>query len=324
MLSRRRRFELIKQAQRLSSHLPGLWDRRIREAGKMLLNYQGARSTVLRTTLFPLLGRHTRLLVAPFGNGEMLVESEDEELGRIVFIRGEYERKYMSKAMEYLTERGFSAEGKIFIDVGANIGSSTLDALLHFGFSGAVCFEPDSRAFRLLRMNMILNDVDSVVTTFLKALSDSEGPALLNRSEGTYADSRLLKSPMTSSLHESEDPRAVDCVTLDSLIDRGEIELERLGLLWVDTQGHEPFVLRGARKLSGAGIPAVVEYWPSELLATDSISSFEESVQDYRVIVDLRALCNGYEEQATVRASDISLLRSRYEGREHTDLLLVG
>ena len=56
----------------------------------------------------------------------------------------------------------------------------------------------------------------------------------------------------------------VEAVTLDSLVARGVLDPERVGLLWIDAQGHEGAVLDGASTLVGAGVPAVVAIRPGK------------------------------------------------------------
>jgi FkbM family methyltransferase len=272
------------------------------------------------------LGRHSGLLLAPFGEGQLLVDSSDQEIGRTVFIRGEYERIYMQTVVSYLR---FSTDhvtlGKMFVDVGANIGISTIDALQRFGFSDAVCFEPDGRNFRLLKMNLLLNDLETRVHPHCLALSNCDGEAVLSRSQGNSGDSRLSLAGSEASgdgLGEAEE--VVACRRLDSLVAEGAVSMDRVGLLWIDAQGHDAFVLDGASTAIKAGIPTLVEYWPEGLKASGSTALLEELIRaHYRRLVDIRLLSQGVEAEAVMQASEVDKLRNRYREHECTDLLLV-
>ncbi|MEX2553219.1 MAG: FkbM family methyltransferase [Actinomycetota bacterium] len=320
-LSRPIKPSTLRRAQRLAAKLPPKWDRRVREAGKQLINYRGARSVGMRGLLFRVLGRYSRLLATPFGKGLILVDSTDDEIGRMVFMKGEYERLYMAAALEYLgSSAAYGELGPVFIDVGANIGISTLDALLHFGFKEAICFEPDSRNFRLLRLNILLNDLDDRVTAHRLALSDSDGEGVIERAEGNFGDSHLVAGEKAAG---SEQER-VSTRRLDSMLAEGSPDLDRIGLLWIDAQGHDPFVLSGARSVLRAGVPVVVEYWPKALSAGGAFELFESLVAEhYSSVVDLRRLCEGAEDRGVLAGRDIRNLRAFYEGAEFTDLLLV-
>ncbi len=52
----------------------------------------------------------------------------------------------------------------------------------------------------------------------------------------------------------------VSCVTIDQLLAEGIVDGDRLGLVWIDVEGHELAVLAGARSLTD--VPIVIEYQP--------------------------------------------------------------
>lgn len=251
----------------------------------------------------------------------MLVDATDDEISRTVFIKGEYERLYMAAAVDYLrASPAYGELGPVFVDVGANIGISTLDALLHFGFKEAICFEPDSRNFRLLRLNLVYNDIDDRTTVHRMALSDSDGEGVVERAGANFGDTRLV----AASGGGGADRETVATRRLDTFIEAGELDPSRIGLLWIDAQGHDPYVLAGARTALQAGVPVVVEYWPKGLTASGAFDLFESLVvENYSLVVDLRRLVDGAEDGGLVDARDIGKLRTLYQGAEFTDLLLL-
>lgn len=313
----------VKKAQRLAARLPPKWNRRVREAGKVLINYRGARSTGTRGILFKLVSRYSPLVATEYGKGRILVDTADGEIGRRVFITHEYERRYMGAAVDYLKQVAGALPGPVFVDVGANIGISTLDALLHFGFEKAVCFEPDSWNFKILKMNLVLNDLTERADAHRMALSNSEGERLLQRTEGNSGDSQLVAP--TDPGGPGEGNREVCKTTrLDTYLDAHPGLLEQIGLLWIDAQGHDPIVLQGAERLMKQGTPVVVEYWPKGLQAQSALELFETLVADnYSTVVDLRVLSDGNLAQATIATSQIRSLRGYYLDEEFTDLLLL-
>lgn len=308
----------LRGAQRLAAKLPAKWDRRVRELGKVLIDYRGARSTALRAPLYSLLGRFSPLLAARHGRATMIVDATDGEVGRTVFVRGDYERCYMEEALRFLTSYSPDRKpGPVFVDVGANIGTSTLDALLEFGFERAICFEPDSRNYRLLRLNIVLNELEPRVRTFRQALSDREGEALLRRASGNFGDSRVMLSG-ESSLAETE---RIEVRTLDALMEEGVVEAKSIGMLWIDAQGHDPQVLAGARRALEAGFPVVAEYWPHGL-GEAGLELMEAVVPElFSSFVDLRRLRDG--SGGLRDAGEIRSLREEHLGNEFTDLLLL-
>ncbi len=312
------RLRALRIAQEISGRLPAQWDRRARELGKAAVNYRGARSTALRALSFDRVRRHADLVVVPFGRGRLLVDTRDQEIGRTVFITGGYERLYMDVALAGLDAHGLSPEGRTFVDVGANIGTSTVDALLEFGFGGAVCFEPGGDNFRLLQLNLALNDLDERARAHRLALSDADGPARLQVSSSNSGDHRISTNgaPPQGGLED------VECRRFDSLVEAGEIDLDAVGLMWVDAQGHEASVLAGATTAMEARIPMVLEYWPT-LLGTALPRLHEQIQASYTSLVDIRLLAHGIEDGAVLPVAAVGDLDARYSGDHFTDVLLL-
>lgn len=321
-LGQQARLTLLRRARRLSRRLPPPWDSRLRELGKFVVGYRGDRGFLLRGAVFALLGRRSQLLLAPFGEGELLVDARDQEIGRVVFMTGGYERIYMATALSILASASDrTVTGKTFVDVGANIGTSTIDALLHFGFGRAVCFEPDPRNLRLLELNLVLNRLVDRVEVHPIALSDHDGEARLECSSTNFGDTRL--APAGSGGRERDSQR-VRCSKLDSLIENGVLSTEHLGLVWMDVQGHEPFALSGARRVLEAGIPTVIEYSPGALRSSGGVDLLEGLVSgNYAKVVDVRMRAAGLTTSASFDAAGMAQLRTRYDDADHTDLLLL-
>jgi FkbM family methyltransferase len=320
-------FELIARARRASSRLPGRWDRRVRDLGKAIVNYRGARRAYGRQVLFGLFRHGSDVLLAPFGRAQLLVPSDDQEIGRVVFATGGYERLYMAHAAAELRRLGFPVDGTTFVDIGANIGTSTVDALVEFGFARAVCFEPDERSFRLLMANVAFNGLEARVCAFRTALSSTDGSSLLETSSTNRGDNRLITGhrPRDGGGRSAEGHQVVrvPCRRFDALVEDGEIVLDDVGVVWLDAQGHEPFVLQGATKALEAGVPLVMEYSPADLEASRSLEELEAIVRrHYTTVIDLHLLASGLRAQAVLAAADIDRLRHRAD-RQHTDLLVV-
>ena len=314
------KLQLIHRARGLSGRLPATWDRRAREVGKAVLNYRGARDSGLRAASFARLARQSHFAVATFGDGHLVVDTADREIGRAVFIAGDYERVYMRAAVDHLAELGREHRGSTFVDVGANIGTSTVDALLHFGFGQAHCFEPDPDNVRLLAANLALNDLAERASIHAFALSDLDGVAGLRRAPGNSGDGRVVADPAAGP---DGTVAHITCTRLDTLVANGELDPSGVGLVWIDTQGHEARTLTGASSLLAAGAPIVVEYCPEALDANGSREALEALIAEtYDVVVDLHLRAHG-STSAVLAARDVRALHARYEGANHTDLLLL-
>ena len=112
-------------------------------------------------------------------------------------------------------------------------------------------------------------------------------------------------------------------VTFDDLVERGEINVEEIGLVWIDTQGHEGYVLSGAEKLTSANIPVVTEYWPDAIEKASGWELLETAIRTkYSHFLDLR-MSDSTEDAEPVESSRISEWRTKYVGVNLTDLLLM-
>ncbi|MGH9156466.1 MAG: FkbM family methyltransferase [Acidimicrobiales bacterium] len=317
-------MRLIDGACVYSRRLPPRWGRLVREAGKVVFNYRGFRPAARRGFTYSRLSGKSRLVLAPFGDGELLVDTSDQELGRLVFMTGGYERIYMEHALRYLEEVGASPPpGSTFVDIGANIGTSTLDAILHFGFTRAVSFEPEAASHRLLKLNLVLNGVEDRVDAHRLALSDHDGVGVLRLSQDNLADHRVEEPTVSGDAAIAGSVQQIECGRLDSLVLAGKPPLDEIGLVWIDAQGHELFVLRGAEQVTRAGVPVVMEYWPTGLAANGSAEALGTLLADnYDVAIDLHRLAHGLRNEAILPTAALADLHRRYPDG-HTDLLLL-
>jgi hypothetical protein len=157
------------------------------------------------------------------------------------------------------------------------------------------------------------------VSNFCGALSFEKSP-------DNWGDHRVRQgAPLVDAMRESErSVTEVQAVTLDSLVDSGELDLDRVGLAWIDVQAHEAEVLEGARQLSASGIPVVVEYWSYGLADAGSLDRLDEEIaRAYTHFVDTKADTSD-PEAAVQPVSELKRLRELYPAPDQpTDLLLL-
>jgi FkbM family methyltransferase len=141
--------------------------------------------------------------------------------------------------------------GDLVVDVGANVGYLTSLAAVRAGAGGRVmAFEPHPVVFELLSGNIARWNGAHVaeVLAHQLALSDHAGTAELNAGHAFHANMGL------SSLQDAGEATAKDVLVpvevkrLDDVI--GE---ERIGLMKIDVEGHEPGVLRGSLEALESG-----------------------------------------------------------------------
>ena len=171
--------------------------------------------------------------------------------------------------------------GDIVADVGANLGYMTSLAAARVGAEGKVlAFEPHPRAYELLERNVarwrVLAGVGRVELRQL-ALSDAAGEGELFSGGTSEFDMAVasLGDDKHPPMGASSEAIAVPLARLD------EIEgVDRVGVMKVDVEGHEPSVLRGAgRLLENGAIRDIVfedhDDYPSEVTAIVEEAGYE-------------------------------------------------
>jgi FkbM family methyltransferase len=125
---------------------------------------------------------------------------------------------------------------EVVIDVGAHYGFYTLLASRLVGKEGYVfAFEPSSRNFRRLSLNLQLNSIQNA-KTFNFALGNFEGSARLYHSHYSGGHSIFFK--------RGTDSEIVAVKRLDNVVKQAG--LERISLIKIDVEGAEKDVLEGA------------------------------------------------------------------------------
>ena len=81
----------------------------------------------------------------------------------------------------------------------------------------------------------------------------------------------------------------VELVTVDRLVETGVIDAERVGMLWIDAEGHEGHILEGAGALAERGVPIVLEFNPEGLDYRGDRGKIDEfAAHHYTHFIDVR------------------------------------
>lgn len=135
--------------------------------------------------------------------------------------------------------RGYLHPGDCFVDVGANIGYySVLAAAIVSRTGKVIAFEPSDRVRKRLVRNVELNELNQVEIRG-DAVGERAGVVRLVEPQDTGNDGLAYVTVDTTI------GRDVACVTLDSLIEVGNVPT----LIKVDVEGGEQRVFAGAARL---------------------------------------------------------------------------
>jgi len=198
-----------------------------------------------RERFFREAARFTDVVAVEAHGLTFLVPTADASAGERFFrTRTGSEFVVLERVCERIETRG------VFIDVGANIGTTTLTALKRF--DSAVAVEAEPRNATLLRANAALNRLDERVIVHEAACSSASGNVELRLSEKHGGHAVGPPKPGEPSLE-------VTAVPLDDLITADRIPASDVGVVWMDVGGHEEEVLRGAMRLLESRVAIVAE-----------------------------------------------------------------
>jgi FkbM family methyltransferase len=272
------------------------------------------RRSLMREAFFRLAERYTPAVAAEFEDMRLYLSTHDRVVSVATFCGGPFELEFLERAVAALASAGHDVRGRRFVEVGANIGTTTVPLVVRFGAAGGLAIEPEPGNARLLDVNVAANDLLDRVQTLRAAVSDRAGTTRLALAADNHGDHRLATGEADGS-----PAIEVDTVTLDGLVDDGRIDPAATGVVWVDVQGHEGRVLAGATRLREAGVPFAVEFVPDLLVEAGNLELFLEHASAFRSLVDLRT--SGGERPA----ADVAELAAAYRGAADTvtDLLLL-
>ncbi len=193
----------------------------------------------------------------------------------------------LERALRVLRSHGLAAPGSAFVDVGANLGTTTLPAITAHGFGRAVAVEPDPESARHLRASVALNGLDDRVAVVEAAAADVSGRMSFGRGRSAKGEWSSGVGSLSRAA-KTDDAIEVAVVTVDEVLGANAIPSSEVGLLWIDAQGHEGHVLAGAADLVTAGVPIVLAYRPKKIRRGGGRPHLDEALTGYDTVVDLR------------------------------------
>lgn len=283
-----------------------MW-KRIRKHRAYKLARKRLRRYTPRDRFFTRAGRFVPYLGVEIDGVGYVLSTGDRNIGRsLILKRDRKEFRQLARALELLDARGIATERRTMLDVGANIGTTVIPALLKHGFRHALAFEPEPTNYKLLRANIAINDLDDRVRAYRVALSSTSGTGALDVSSTNAGEYWLT----------SGDGEQVRLARLEDMLREAAIAPDTVDLLWMDVEGHEPHVLAGAPALLELGVPAVLELCPRHLERSGGLELLVDQLRSsYTHVYDLRRPGAG-----TTSTAALEPLLELY-ARSFTDLL---
>lgn len=277
-------------------------------------NRRGRRKAVAAQYTLRALSRVTPTIEVEGGGGiRYFVDTRDEGVGLQVFRYGGFDIAATQEIVELLKqETGRTLRDRVFVDIGANIGTTTAVALMTYGARSVIAVEPAPRNLELMHLMLKVNGLEERTRTYQLALSDREGTATVAIALRHGGDDRVV-TPSNRPLLKERPTVDVPMTLLDNL----QIDFGDVSVVWVDVQGHEGHVLAGALHLLQSDVPVVIEYAPRLLREAGGWPILHELVAaHFKACIDCHT-------GLTVSARSLSRLAEQYVGDAYTDVLLV-
>lgn len=135
-----------------------------------------------------------------------------------------------------------------FLDVGANNGHIGIGLLRVSAVERVVAIEPEPLNASLLERNIAQNGIAGKVKFMNVAAAAERGTLRLALHDWNLGDHQVAVKP-------GENTVVVPAMPLDELT-------EQVSMMWIDVQGSEGFVFKGAQRLLLNGLPTVSEISP--------------------------------------------------------------
>ncbi|MFM8443903.1 MAG: FkbM family methyltransferase [Methylococcus sp.] len=165
----------------------------------------------------------------------------------------------------------------LFLDIGANSGMYSLLATA-VGHAPVIAFEPLPLLHDLLLCNLELNGYAKKIHAERLAISSSTGKLkfYIPPSIGEIETSASLERSFKDKHAEIID---VEASTLDEYLESRDLASERVAVIKVDVEGHEPAVLQGSLRTVNTHRPIII----TEILPNSNLGYFDDfkSTQAY-------------------------------------------
>lgn len=284
-----------------------------------------SKSYFLKGIFFDALKNQSELLITKNRyNEKFILFSSDSIISKEMYVKEEFDLKKLEKTLNFLKVKKNKNIENLY-DIGANIGVICIPAVNRGLVKRAYAVEPESQNFQLLKTNIVLNNLEEKISSYNYALSDKDDEIVdMELAKNSSGDHRIRKFTKFN-IHGEEKREIVKVKTkkFDSLFNNLN---QKNDLVWIDTQGYEPIILSGSKKLIDNKVPIVIEFWPYGLKRSDLWEKMFETLNNFNYFIDLSS-----ESFAENKINDSSLnnLKNGWDQEKKgspslfTDLLLL-
>lgn len=227
---------------------------------------------IFRSIIFKLNNKKDFILFTS-NKEKFILFTKDMEVSRNIYLNKSFDLHKFYKVMDILKKKRINT----LYNIGANIGSICIPSIVRnlVNFAHVVEMEPNN--FKLLKMNIFLNNVENKIKSYNFAMSDYDNKLL-----------SIEYSKKNFGAHKVSGKKLKGLKVLSKKFDTLFKKVKKKDtLIWIDTEGYEGKILSGAKNILKLQCPLVIEFWPKALLKFNSYNSLKAHIRYYNYLYDL-------------------------------------
>lgn len=211
-------------------------------------------------------------------------DSSDKSIANYMFRKGKlFEKREMELFFQLATKfYGYpSNQDGVFLDIGGNIGTTSIFAKATNNNLKVVAFEPSSKNAKVFKLNAVVNNFEDI-ELYNMALSNFNGVGELYVNNQICTDHILMMNQYrkTTEILDRE-IESVSVMTMDSWCEKYHFPSEQVRYICLDVEGHENAVLEGMEKLLSKNAAPMWMEISSELSRNGSAERLLVNVSKY-------------------------------------------
>ena len=203
----------------------------------------------VRKLYYHIIKNFREVLTVSTEYGFFKIYTKDKIIGYSLFKDKKWEIDFPREVFSFLKEKRITQDKISLIDLGANIGITSIPFMKSGWIENSVAVEADADNFKLLSENIVLNNLSDRIFPMNCAVTESTTELVLEKSVSNFGDHRIKKTSKEGAYHEHlRDVVKVKGDTIPNLIKKTSIDMKDKSIvIWIDIQGHEGFCFRGNR-----------------------------------------------------------------------------
>jgi FkbM family methyltransferase len=209
-----------------------------------------------------IYGRNVRAILVNSRNGNLLIDVEDQTIGRCLLSHGEYSMHEIEQIQSAL-----SVESDLLV-VGAHIGTYVIPLAKHCRHVVAV--EANPLTFELLKLNLLINGATNVCAIATAASDKSEDLDFILSRTNSGSSKRMPARFVYDDFSDSPEVTKIHACRLDDRLPNSQFEV-----IVMDIEGSEYFAFRGMQRILAGAAALFVEFLPHYLKDVSNVTVAE-------------------------------------------------